>query len=68
MWLGLHEVNTLSFSGMRLLHRLSISGCETSVLSPLSLYFELHDGAILSAMFDVVSFTLAIHFMIVLES
>lgn len=68
MWLGLHEVSTLSFSGMWPLRRLSISGCEASVLSPLSLYFELHDGAILNDMFDVVSFTLAIHFTIALES
>ena len=76
VWLRLHEVSTLSFSQVWLLHRLSIAGCEESRLSStsllpllcISLYYELHHGVIFPSMFDVVSFTLAIHFMISFES
>lgn len=76
VWLRLHEVSTLRFSDVWLLHRLSISGCEKSRLSctfllphlHISLYYELHPGVIFPSMFDVVSFTLAVHFMISFES
>lgn len=76
VWLGLHEVSTLSFSDVWLLHRVYISGCKESRLSCtfllphlcISLYCELHHGVIFPSMFDVVSFTLAIHFTISFES